>query len=388
MHVNSINKNTVVSFIWCFPALLEAIGALARAVGLGIISGLLSIFLYFAYIIFIFISLRRSDKQITVYEIVFVWIMLSSILFTFLFFPKNSSVLEKALSGCIYYPFLYLGGRICITENTGIKNMANASRAGIILGWLAYFIKLQGISNDMSFAYLILPYVIVCIAEYFQERKKPDLLFLIFGIVLLFLLGTRGPLLAVLVFTALLIAKKTKRKSIIILIIIAAIGLKAFYESKLFYQLVVLIDGFLKSKGINSYIFSNIIQHSTASMDLRAMYRTQLLAEVWQSPLQVRGVCADRVVLGTYAHNILIELLYEFGIVGATILVCLFIYLIFIAIKCQNSDEQKLLIVAILFGYFFKFFFSSSYISDQGFFFLIGGLNGFIVNPHVQTSTA
>ncbi len=88
----------------------------------------------------------------------------------------------------------------------------------------------------------------------------------------------------------------------------------------LFYQPVaVWIYDFLKSHGISSRslrLLTSDLFYDSHRSELQEI----LLRILLEQPFAVRGINADYLVLGTYAHNILLEFLYEFGFLLGSLL--------------------------------------------------------------------
>lgn len=107
--------------------------------------------------------------------------------------------------------------------------------------------------------------------------------------------------------------------------------------------------------------------------------------EICKEPLKYRGILADRVLAaemmkqpisrGTYAHNIIYEIVYEYGLIlGTAILFFLFLIIgtcIYKVIKNKNYD-LFILYISIFPAGFCSLFFSGSYLTTHYFWILMG----------------
>ena len=76
-----------------------------------------------------------------------------------------------------------------------------------------------------------------------------------------------------------------------------------------------LLSVFLEQYGIESRTLDLLQQEEIYTSGRDKLY-TKLLEIVLEDPLAVRGICAEWSVIGVYAHNIVLELVYQFGVIG------------------------------------------------------------------------
>ena len=78
------------------------------------------------------------------------------------------------------------------------------------------------------------------------------------------------------------------------------------------------------------------------------------------------------MIIGIYAHNLLIELWVEFGLIIGTVLLLSLVITLWRAYINSNSEVEKGIIITMLCASFFKMFLSGSYIDEGPIFLLIG----------------
>ncbi len=99
------------------------------------------------------------------------------------------------------------------------------------------------------------------------------------------------------------------------------------------------------------------------------------------NPITGIGLYGDRVVLGTYCHNIVLEVLVDFGLfIGTTILICFSLILIK-ALLVSKFDAHNIAVV-LLFSGLMPHIFSGSYLQEPYFAILMGYCVWLINNKH------
>lgn len=106
---------------------------------------------------------------------------------------------------------------------------------------------------------------------------------------------------------------------------------------------------------------------------------------IMENPFQYRGILSDRVLAakmmnqpisrGTYTHNIIYEILYEYGMpLGTVILLFIFgcVGLCLYKIIKKKDDDLFILFIAIFPVGFCSLFFSGSYLTTHYFWMLMG----------------
>lgn len=148
------------------------------------------------------------------------------------------------------------------------------------------------------------------------------------NILAIMLYGSRGPLLSIGLWVFLYLyqsvsSKDVNKKIKVRFKILFLIGTLTFIF--LYFDGFKLIYQFLEAKGIYSrtlYLFANNFGH-LSNRDLLYNYFWDSIKD---SPFSIRGIGADRVAYGAYPHNIIIELLFQLGILlSAPLLIALFI---------------------------------------------------------------
>lgn len=359
---------------WIWLVFIQAIsGAIQVFVGINITPlfylGLLAAFLSnYKYL------LRSIYKS----EVIWVLIIFFCIWFTIILHPDNTTYLVTTFSTGYMFVIFYFIGKLAAQVKDIFKIIRKASMIGILLAYFAFFTSLATTAKDMSFSYAVLPHTIVVMEGMFTEKKLTFFIFSAAGGVLLFLLGTRGPLLFAMLYFLYKFVYSTKNLIINIMVVCAGILTIWLIKSNTYIWIASRLNDFLIKRNINSFILHQLLTHNTASIDERGHIQRLVLEGIDNNWGIGMGLFGDRLAAdGLYAHNIILEILCEFGLpVGLLFLSVIFFYIFKVFKKYIGNAEFEILIICF-FSFFLKFFISSSYISDIGFYFFVGILCGY-----------
>ena len=227
--------------------------------------------------------------------------------------------------------------------------------------------------NDMGFAYYITPSAIIVIYNFFRDRKIKHLILLIMSAFFLFICGTRGAILCCVLFVIYCIIMemqkiKTHKKWILfaalLLVLIAIIN---------FRHIAAWTYPFLKENGFSTrwmrYLRSEGGLFETSGRDVIIKI---VKDNIFKHPILGGGLMEDRILMGGYSHNIILELLNSFGIpLGAILFIALLFLIIYSYIKTK-STVYKYYIVAFTCVSVVKLMVSSSFMQESSLYILIG----------------
>ena len=246
----------------------------------------------------------------------------------------------------------------------------------IIITYLIHDLLFPQVVGEYSMgnAYSILPALLFLIGSLVENKtSKKSIVYAltaIIGLILLVHYGTRGPLVFAVLFAVVLIAKRAidqyRMKGAVIVAIAAISGI----------MLLMLAEGLL-SQWANDHTSASRIFYYLGRGEFFANSGRDWIAEaslkiIQENPNGV-GIGGDRVLLaeargrglatvaGSYPHNILLELIMQYGIaLGVIIIVLLAVLIVFTLIK--NETLSFSLVLALVFCGLAPLFLSSSYI--------------------------
>ena len=240
----------------------------------------------------------------------------------------------------------------------------------------------QVLSDNMDYAYKILPAVVVLVGGCFYNRHKlPSVLLAVGATVFLMFQGTRGPLVCVVVFVCLMLYKKFGFGKIVVGVASLAIAAMLVISSPAFLSGLERLSQQTEKLGFSSRFITKIVEGEFGDSSGRDEIIDRLMTDFEKDPVQIRGFYADRLanakegrdedIMNRYAHNILYELLYDFGlIVGGFLIVLLFLGLLRV-IRGSDADSAFLVMEFIVCG-FVHLLLSSSFLWSAHFFCLFG----------------
>ena len=270
----------------------------------------------------------------------------------FLFFPDNQIAFTNIF---ITFLTICLPMMICIYA---IKDMGvlyrKLKRTSYIIGAIVLLsligFNLLGFTfnnNEYSVGFgasIMLP---ACFLIEDALNKKPFALILALAIILAIVLyGSRGPLLSIGLWLLLYLYQSVSSKNVNKKInkkfgVVFLIGIFTFIF--LYFDGFNSIYQYFEAKGVYSrslYLFANDFGH-LSNRDILYNYFWDAIKD---SPFEVRGIGADRVVRGAYPHNIVIELLYQLGILIAVPLLVSFFIMGLKSIFNKRNTSYNLLI--------------------------------------------
>lgn len=306
--------------------------------------------------------------------------------FLFSFLVGNSNVVRKAILS-----FACFGIPVMVAPFSQVdfkKVIKYIAFQGLLL--VPFYIKydygfggLGGDSYDdgilMTMSYRILPFIVAGLSVTLDGTYNKYVRFLslvpaIVCAVLLFVVGSRGAQLSVMIFLALFFILKapTPKSRIRRLFLIAILGV-IFIAS--FTLVVHSLFSFFDDHDISSLAINRMENMLDSGHDLdtgRSTIQRQAWKEFLSSPVFGNGIVSFNNFSGMYPHNILIQLLGEGGLIFGILFALLAYNVISILLSHGLNNEFACIILFITCAGVIKLFFSSTYIESQFFWALVG----------------
>lgn len=229
-------------------------------------------------------------------------------------------------------------------------------------------------SYSMSLAYYILLPSIVFLNKQFERISAEYFIAFVLSLFIIVSLGSRGPILCVVVFIFLRTFRpslKTSHKKIIMTSIVLGIFTVGiiFFKNIINFMYIQLLRYGFHSRTL--YLFLNDGGGYLSGRD--SIYQS-IFAEILKNPILGIGLAGDRRITdGTYAHNIFIELISNFGLVVGFILIFLIIFLSIKSLFAKNEIKFILITMWFCLG-FMPLLISGSYLTSINFAIFLGVL--------------
>lgn len=322
-----------VFFIRCINVVIKRIGRLFFT-------------FYFATLLFVLSNMLLFFDNIQYIKSVSFYIFLICIpIFLYYFAIRDKSILLEMLLKSAYYQMTL----------------------GII-----FFISsdLSVLRYDMVYSYLVLVPTVILLYKIYNKLKIIDIVLVGFGIFSIVVMGSRGPLLALIIFWIVLIAniivkdKNYIKKIIYSIIVFIVLFLGIFY----FKDIIYFFDTLLCKLGISSRTINILLDQNADFSSGRATIFKITIEQIRKRPITGYGLAGDRVFLdGTYPHNIFLEILSQFGvIVGGFIIIVTVLYWTYGIF--MNKDKTNNDLAIIFFGVgLVQLFVSGSYLTSSNY---------------------
>lgn len=198
----------------------------------------------------------------------------------------------------------------------------------------------------MGISYVLLFYLAVfSICK--KNKNKIHYLKIFYIIIFILRYGSRGAILvySVLIFCYLLnnLYFNKKYKYLLLNIIIFISGYYIYFKT----NLIRLIFQKIASLGINSRTIE-LFQEKGIHLSGRGPVYENVYNSILKNPISIKGIFSDFLVTGieSYSHNIILELLYQFGIIlGSIFLILILILFIFSIFRKQKTIQDNLIFI-------------------------------------------
>ena len=152
-----------------------------------------------------------------------------------------------------------------------------------------------------------------------------------------------------------------------------------------FKKIIEMIYAIFLNVGVKSRTMSlflnNKVDYSSGREDIYSI----LLEKIKNNPIIGTGLGGDRLIIGGYAHNFLLEIITNFGIfIGGILATLMFLFLIK---SLLISDKRKYNMIIIWFSMgFVHLMVSSSYLTDIKFWIFAGLMIKMLFNNNSEFS--
>lgn len=206
---------------------------------------------------------------------------------------------------------------------------------------------------SLSFGYDMLLPLTVFLTEGMQRHKTYYYIFALISAILIISNGGRGAMVVFLLFLLLLIlisiidSKTSTIKKIFLIIGIVFFTLTFFFFRD---DLLTMLISFLTSQKINSRSIDMLIKGSFFSYNGRDLIWNAVIDAIREGGLFGYGMFGDRPFvrpyhIAGYSHNLFLELLVSFGIIGAGIIVYILADAVRMIFFCKDRDWRMIYVI-------------------------------------------
>jgi hypothetical protein len=320
-------------------------------------------------------ALKYIKKRAIIYLFIAEVFFIFSYLYSFLMgYMDNSIILEYSISTLVIcVPF---GMLIASIENLEFlyRGLVKASYWNIGLLFIYFVFKGDTITYSMPAAYQVLFCGVMHVSELFRRSVKVKSLLIplvILDTVLIFVKGSRGPLLILMVYVLLkILTEFWKNKKIIVWIFLGIIFMIIAVIN--FNQIVNFVGLILSRYNIYSRSFSLLIDNKLFGDSGRTALHDLAKTLILKSPIIGYGASSDFMLLGgAYVHSLYLELLFDFGIILGGLLFAFITINTIKSLFIRHGVKKDLLIIFTVLGYVMLMI-SSTYLQNIYLFLFLG----------------
>ena len=277
---------------------------------------------------------------------------------------------------------MYLVG-LAITRDTPREVFVLMSYVAIILQVLFLSFLGMGTTDEgdaiielMGAAYRLVPFVLFLLWYAFEHGNLLNYMVAFVGVFILLSLGTRGPIICLLTFVVLyfLFFKSFKRNLLVKSIIVIVAAMFIFFSN----EIMIELGSFAEALGLSTRVFDSAMKGSFANYQ-----ESSGRDDIWGGIFSYitnndlywgKGLYSDRLIsyYGGYAHNLELELLCDFGLVGGAIVIALLTWLIVKAFLKSRGTEGSLIMLVLFCSVIIYLQLSTSFLQLNSFWFFIG----------------
>lgn len=303
------------------------------------------------------------------------------VIFTVVVFKNNAETIEEQwwrilISSAGFY---FVG--LSYSHKNCSRDLFWCSTASVLMVFVYQLFKIRsGVvleEDNMYVAYNLLPSAMYLVYYASIKLRKKYWIVAIASALTMFVYGTRGPILCIIVYVALYLIHRfskttSKRKFILILIGLFALALVLVYDD-LFIKIASVISNIFERFGFSTRIFDFYVSGDVAVSKGRDYLTNQVLEAIAKNPYIGYGFTGDQYLLGVYCHNLIYEMWCHFGVIlGSLILLGLAAITLVALIKSRSNKKIFFFVVMLISMIYVKLMLSNSYTLEPYFYFMLG----------------
>lgn len=330
-------------------------------------------------------------NKITFEDLILMSLFLFSYLFMILIFPDNMEYFKNVqplikFSICV---FMAISSKMLNFDELK-KILKWESRVIVICLLLTIQINIDFMNQNivyMEYANAISIGIALLLYYSIFDSSIIDFVLSIIGLISLLLYGSRGSLVTLLALLIIFLWLKIRNKKILIL------GCIFLFVFTLFGPMFVsTIITKMINLGIDSRTIEKLINGNLFKSNDRIMIYEYLISIILKKPILGTGICGDRYFLplrftgtdATYAHNLFIEILVDYGLIIGSLLILLLLYIIIKFLFKEIDISRKAFFYVFFIIGFIQLMISRSWITEPNFFIFFSILLTYSTNKRIQ----
>ena len=205
----------------------------------------------------------------------------------------------------------------------------------------------------MRFGYALLPTLLVSLYLFKEHNKLFNSLIILSSFTMMFIFGSRGPLVGLAIFLLILlfINKNMKILNKVLAFLVLSLG---FIYLFLFNGLIQILDYIYFDLGFDTYSIAKlrmmVIDGLVESSSGRDTLYQSFINLIVENPVFGNGIGITNKLWDVTPHNIFLQILIEFGIVGMFVCVICLVPFLYCQYVIRKADNQLFLLFSIVFS--------------------------------------
>lgn len=256
------------------------------------------------------------------------------------------------------------------------------------------FLGYIGSDYYMRFGYALLPTLLFSIyALRDSSHKIIWTLIAVSSFVIVLFYGSRGPLIGVVLFILIVIFTDSKMRIVKKNIAVVGIGFSYIYLIS-FNKVIEILDFIYYDLNVQTYsiiklkmMFVEGIAESSSGRDY--LYES-FINQIKENPTFGNGIGITQELWEVSPHNLFLQILIEFGVIGVSVFFIISLLLIFIIAKVRKRDNELFLILAIIFSVSFSRLLVSSdiWLRQELWLFLTLLINAYLITKPMNRNSS
>lgn len=296
-------------------------------------------------------------------------------LYNYLVFSQNSEFLKDIIFPffftslpCFLYSYSIKDRRIF--ENTMGKIANIVFTLGTLIAILVVLNKISLGRYSMSLSYYMLLPTIIYLKVFFENFSLKYFISFTISLLVILALGARGPIMCIGIFVIMYLLNNRTKLTYKIIIVYSSILASLMLIFVNINKLLLFMYNFMESFGISSRTLRLFMKGDISSSGRDYLYK-EIIYQIKENPIMGIGVTGDRLYIGTYTHNVFIEILSGFGVVFGSLIIILLILVSFKSIKQSDRNDSNFMVIWFSIG-LAPLIVSGSYLIDFNFWIFFG----------------
>lgn len=375
----NIDAFKLIAFSLYFAAATYGIKAIVIGLGLGSLQSVGSLLVYISWFLVLFRFVLRNlfyIRRLFVFELFYIGLLLIN----YYLFPDTQVFYQEYMMFIRQIIVVYIPAGAVFSLIDDYANWQYAMEKiafwGSVFLLVAYFL---GYVNVWEYQYLgvqISPFALILYSCYLGRKRVKDLLVLIIDVILIFM-GGRQSIFVLLVGITLIYVYSNEinnsKKRLVVIACFLLCGISYFMSDLIIGTLSSLIE----SVGVSSRTLEMLASGELTSFASRDRIFQTSLEIAKNNGNVISGLFADRYYLrntlawAAYPHNLILEILIDFGMLWGTVLIILLVFSIIKKFIKKTGDKRSCLgmIIALT---IVRLFVSSSFMIEGTFYLFIG----------------